>query len=59
MTRCYLAILYDGLTGYLRDERFEIDNNLLENAIRPAGGVNAGSSWAIPRPAGAAPSSTP
>jgi hypothetical protein len=26
---------YDALTGYLRDGRFEIDNNLVENAIRP------------------------
>ena len=35
ITRCYLAIPYDALTGYLRDGRFEIDNNLVENAIRP------------------------
>ena len=26
---------YDALTGYLKDGRFEIDNNLVENAIRP------------------------
>ena len=26
---------YDALTGYLSDGRFEIDNNLVENAIRP------------------------
>ena len=26
---------YDALKGYLRDGRFEIDNNLVENAIRP------------------------
>ena len=26
---------YDALTGYLRDGRFEIDNNLVENSIRP------------------------
>jgi transposase len=26
---------YDALTGYLRDGRFEIDNNLIENSIRP------------------------
>jgi transposase len=27
---------FDALTGYLRDGRFRIDNNLVENAIRPA-----------------------
>lgn len=26
---------YDALTGYLRDGRFEIDNNLIEHSIRP------------------------
>jgi transposase len=26
---------YGALTGYLRDGRFEIDNNLIENSIRP------------------------
>jgi|WetSurMetagenome_2_1015567.scaffolds.fasta_scaffold36767_3 transposase len=26
---------YDALVGYLRDGRFEIDNNLVENSIRP------------------------
>jgi transposase len=26
---------YDALTGYLKDGRFEIDNNLIENSIRP------------------------
>jgi len=26
---------YDALKGYLRDGRFEIDNNLIENSIRP------------------------
>jgi len=26
---------YDALTGYLLDGRFEIDNNLIENSIRP------------------------
>jgi transposase len=26
---------YDALAGYLRDGRFEIDNNLIENSIRP------------------------
>jgi len=26
---------YDALRGYLRDGRFEIDNNLIENSIRP------------------------
>ena len=26
---------YDAFTGYLRDGRFEIDNNLIENSIRP------------------------
>ena len=57
--RCYLAIPYDALTGYLHDGRFEIDNNGAENAIRSTAGANAASSWAIPRLAGAAPSSTP
>ena len=27
---------YDALIGYLKDGRFEIDNNLVENDIRPA-----------------------
>jgi hypothetical protein len=27
---------YDALVGYLKDGRFEIDNNLVENDIRPA-----------------------
>jgi len=27
---------YEALIGYLRDGRFEIDNNLVENSIRPA-----------------------
>ena len=31
----YFLHEYDALTGYLRDGRFEIDNNLVENAIRP------------------------
>ena len=31
----YFLNEYDALTGYLRDGRFEIDNNLIENAIRP------------------------
>jgi hypothetical protein len=31
----YFLNEYDALTGDLRDERFEIDNNLVENAIRP------------------------
>lgn len=31
----YFTDEYDALTGYLRDGRFEIDNNLIENAIRP------------------------
>lgn len=31
----YLLDEYDALTGYLRDGRFEIDNNLVENDIRP------------------------
>ena len=26
---------YGALTGYMRDGRFEIDNNLVENSIRP------------------------
>jgi len=31
----YFLEEYDALAGYLRDGRFEIDNNLVENAIRP------------------------
>ena len=31
----YFLTEYDALVGYLRDGRFEIDNNLVENAIRP------------------------
>jgi len=31
----YLLDEYDALRGYLRDGRFEIDNNLIENDIRP------------------------
>ena len=31
----YFLDEYEALTGYLRDGRFEIDNNLVENAIRP------------------------
>jgi hypothetical protein len=31
----YFLHEYEALTGYLRDGRFEIDNNLVENAIRP------------------------
>lgn len=31
----YFLNEYDALTGYLQDGRFEIDNNLIENAIRP------------------------
>jgi hypothetical protein len=31
----YFLNEYEALTGYLRDGRFEIDNNLVENAIRP------------------------
>jgi transposase len=32
----YFLDEYDALTGYLQDGRYEIDNNLVENAIRPA-----------------------
>jgi len=32
----YFLHEYTALVGYLRDGRFEIDNNLVENAIRPA-----------------------
>ncbi len=32
----YFLDEYDALTGYLRDGRFEIDNNLIENSIRPS-----------------------
>jgi transposase len=31
----YFRNEYEALTGYLRDGRFEIDNNLVENSIRP------------------------
>jgi transposase len=31
----YFLNEYDALTGYLHDGRYEIDNNLVENAIRP------------------------
>ena len=31
----YFLNEYDALLGYLRDGRFQIDNNLIENAIRP------------------------
>src|SRR5205085_7610423 len=31
----YFLNEYDALIGYLRDGRFEIDNNLIENSIRP------------------------
>lgn len=31
----YFINEYEALTGYLRDARFQIDNNLVENAIRP------------------------
>jgi len=31
----YFINEYDALTGYMRDGRFEIDNKLVENAIRP------------------------
>jgi transposase len=41
---------------YLQDPLIEIDNNLVENAIRPiAGGKRTGSSSATPRPENAAP----
>jgi transposase len=32
----YFLDEYDALTGYLRDGSFEIDNNLIENSIRPS-----------------------
>jgi transposase len=32
----YFLEQYDALTGYLRDGRYEIDNNLIENSIRPS-----------------------
>jgi hypothetical protein len=32
----YFVNDYDALKGYLRDGRYEIDNNLIENSIRPA-----------------------
>jgi hypothetical protein len=31
----YFLNEYEALKGYLRDGRFEIDNNLIENSIRP------------------------
>jgi transposase len=33
---CYFLDEYDALTGYLRDGRYGIDNNLVENSIRPS-----------------------
>lgn len=38
ITRRYLVIPYDALTGYLRNGRFEMDTNLVDNAIRPTAG---------------------
>lgn len=32
----YFLDEYDALTGYLHDGRYEIDNNLIENSIRPS-----------------------
>lgn len=32
----YFLDEHDALTGYLRDGRYEIDNNLVENSIRPS-----------------------
>ncbi len=32
----YFLEEHDALTGYLRDGRYQIDNNLVENAIRPS-----------------------
>ena len=31
----YFVNEYEALKGYLRDWRYEIDNNLIENSIRP------------------------
>ena len=31
----YFIDEYEALKGYLRDPRYRIDNNLIENAIRP------------------------
>ncbi len=46
----------DGASGARRDA---LDNKLVENAIRPSAiGKRTGSSWAIPTPASARPSST-
>jgi len=51
---------YAALTGYLKDVRFEIDNNLVENAIRPnRRRPQPGSSLALPTLDGGAPSFTP
>ena len=50
---------YDALVGYVKDGRFEIDNNLVENDICPAAvGRKAGSSLVIPMRDGAARSFT-
>lgn len=55
----YFLKEYQALRGYLDDGRFEIDNNLVENDIRPtAVGRKRWLSSVIPRPAGAVPSST-
>ena len=42
----YFLDEYDALIGYLRDGRFEIDNNLIENSIRPTA---VGRSYGQPR----------
>ena len=56
----YLLNEYTALVGYLRDGRFEIDSNLVENDVRPSAvGKSAGSSSGIRMPVGAAPSFTP
>ena len=51
----YFLHEYDALRGYLKDGRFEIDNNLIENDIRPtAVAASAGSSLVIRMRDGAA-----
>jgi hypothetical protein len=48
------------MKAYLNDGRLEIDNNLVENEIRPGAiGKEAFSSSALEKPESKAPSSTP
>jgi len=56
----YFLNEYTAVVGYLRDGKFAIDNNNVENDVRPSVSVeSAGCSSATPTLAGAARSSTP